>query len=119
MYSVDHPRVIVTPQGGSGTSEGSGTSDPVNGLLAGIYVEFAASSAATTDVIITNNGFPVLTLTDVNTSGYYPVQLQAYSPAGAALTGVYTPLPVAGAFTVAVEDADDEKTVTVTFFVVK
>lgn len=119
-YTTDKVSLTVTPTGGAGTSTGSGTTpQPLNGLLTAIYVEYAASSAATTDVTITAAGLPILTLTNINTTGWYAVQLPVYSAAGAALAGVYVPIPISDVITVSVAQADNNKSVTVTFFVVK
>ncbi|MDX2078562.1 MAG: hypothetical protein SFZ02_19175 [bacterium] len=107
MPKIDHIQIKVTTAGSAGSAVGSASSSALNGKLLAVHVDYT-SQPATTDVTITANSpsMPILTLTNANTDAWkYPRQLMD-GITGSALTGVYEPLPIYGAVTVAVAQGD-------------
>ena len=86
--------------GGAGVATANATgTDILTGLLVGFYVRYNDSPPATTDVTIdaVNGVMPsrtLLTLTNINTSGFYAVVKQAVDVAGASATGWFEKQPV-------------------------
>lgn len=75
----------------STNASGSGTSDyspMLWGVLWGFIFDFSASAPSTTDVTVkasvAGQEVTLLTLTDVNTDGAYPIQMTSYTPANVA-----------------------------------
>jgi formate-dependent nitrite reductase membrane component NrfD len=92
--------IKVTTTGAAGSATGSQTGTAY-GVLAGIVVKFHASAPNTTDVTITEtvNGVArnLLTLTNVNTSGYYNPQDAIHAVSGgAAIADMYMPFVLTG-----------------------
>ncbi|MBN1966477.1 MAG: hypothetical protein JW910_17635 [Anaerolineae bacterium] len=76
---------------GDGTSNAS---PPLYGILWGFYIEYDGSLPAGTDLVITATlpsglAHTLLTLTDTNTSGFYPVAFPVHDADGAAISGQY------------------------------
>lgn len=116
-------QIVVTPKGSAGAATANTTSTaPINGVLRGVNVTFAASSHANTDTTIATTTAPVttiLTLTDVNTSAWYYPRHQVHGSTGTALTmdGTRTlvePLLIDDYVKVTVAEGTEDKTVTVT-----
>lgn len=71
----------------------------VSGRILAVYVEYDASTAATTDITLTTLGkaapaMTILTRTDTATSGWFYPRVLLDDTAGADLTAVYDSLPV-------------------------
>jgi hypothetical protein len=101
-------RISVTTTGAAGSAAGTTASTrPVNGRLLAVYVDFT-SQPATTDVTITSTGptQSLLTLTNVNTDGWYYPRVLLQGITGANLTTVYDALPIAAYVSVAVAQGD-------------
>ena len=92
--------VSVTTAGVDGSAAGNGTSAyPANGLLIAVYAGFATTHA-NTDTTITLPNVPVrtiLTLTNVNTAGWYQPRIALHDNAGAAVLYAAT-FPIYGEF---------------------
>ncbi len=91
---------VTTTTGGAGTSTGDNTTSGggIQGALMSVYLAFHASAPNTTDVTITEvggAGRTFLTLTDVNTSGEYPIRVAEKGVTGTAL-GTYAPFLLPG-----------------------
>jgi hypothetical protein len=106
-----------------GTSTGNTTvtsERPLNGELLAVYVQYAVTPNAASDVTIQTVGDPVktiLTVTDSATNSWYYPRYVVHSEAAAALTGTAggdrTKHPIDGniSFTVAQGDSDQETSV--------
>lgn len=114
--------LAVSTSGVDGSATGTETTNyPLDGRLAAIHLDYSATQAATTDVTVTggNPATTLLTVTDNKTDGWYYPHAVAQDAAGANVTydgtrPIYIPTPLAGYLTVAVAQADDGETVTVT-----
>jgi len=108
-------KVPVTTTGADGSASGSANSEhPVNGKLFGVFLDYHGSAPATTDVTITHThaaAQTLLTLTDVNSDGWYFPRQQVHGNTGTGLTYdgtrvVAEPYPVVGKVTVNVAQAN-------------
>jgi hypothetical protein len=115
--------VAVTTVGANGVAVGSGSISLAafggEAKVLGIYLDYAGTAPATTDVTITDGaGTPVLTRTDTATDGaFYPAR-QGHDAAGTAIANVYlVGLPVRSDLTVAVAQCNAlDPAVTATFY---
>jgi len=100
--------VNVTTAGSAGSATGEGYTKPVNGFLVGIYFDFHASAAATTDTTVSavTTGLTLLTLTNTVTDAFHVVQKQASDNTGTAISGAYAYLPVEGEIKIALAQCD-------------
>jgi hypothetical protein len=121
-------RIAVATTGGAGAATGSATGNIVfRGLLQALYVDYAATAPAGTDVTISVAApvaATILTLTDVNTDGWYFPRADTHDETGAARLyaaggeNVADRYPVAGKLTVAVAQSNQlDPCVTVHVFV--
>jgi len=88
----------VAPAGVDGTATASATLGPINGTVVGVYVKYDAAQASTIDTVIATAHepvVPILTLTDVKTSGWYRPRAALHSILGVALNFAAT-FPVPG-----------------------
>lgn len=102
--------IAVTTTGDPGSATGSNTlgHELERMFLLGVKIDYHASAPATTDVTITEVGGlgqTLLTLTNVNTDGFYYPRVEVDDPTGTGL-GVYNPLMVEGDVQVAVAGCD-------------
>lgn len=100
--------------GGAGVSTATETSEAkIRGKLLGFYVQYNGAPPATTDLVIATVGSvlpdrTILTLTNINTSGYYAVESGVVSAAGAAITDSHSPIPlIDDAIKATISQADD------------
>lgn len=102
-------RIPVTTTGSAGSASGNATSTPiVSGYIERIYLDFHASAPATTDTTISVVGHEnrtILTLTNVNTDGDYPVRIAETGNTGTA-AATTTRLAVVGQIKVALAQCD-------------
>ncbi len=100
--------VSIDTAGTAGSAAGSGFTPPVEGFLVGIYFDFHASAAATTDTTVTevSTGRTLLTLTDTKTDAMKITQLAVSDTTGTAITGVYAYMPVHGEIKIALAQCD-------------
>lgn len=103
--------VPVTTTGTAGSATGTALSEPINGDLVAVRVDYHASAPATTTVDLDEVGGAARKLLDKAASNtdavHYPV-VAASDNTGTPLTGIYTRLPLAGRkvqVTVAASDA--------------
>ena len=78
----------VAPAGADGSATATKTLGPINGEILGVYVKYDAAQAGTIDTVIATAHepvVPILSLTDVKTSGWYRPQAALHSVLGAAL----------------------------------
>lgn len=106
--SVIGASVAVTTTGGAGAASGSGVTTPINGLLWGVYLDYAATAPATTDVTIsyTTAGGNILVVSNNATDGWYFPRRQCCDAAGAAIAGAYDENIVADTLTVSVAQSN-------------
>jgi len=117
--------VTVAAAGSAGSATGSGqTTEPVNGLLMGVYLDYSASSAATGDVTLATASPAVTLLAVANnaTDGVYLPRALVVDTAAAGVTydgtnEVYDALPVDDYVNVTLAGMNDGDTVTVTLWV--
>ncbi len=100
--------------GGAGTGAGEITTPRIDGFVVGIYVQYVGSPpSGTTDVTIKTEGtapapptYNILVLTDAATDGWFFPQIQICNTAGSAISGEYTPIPVADTINIAMAGAN-------------
>lgn len=91
--TIEKHELKVSTTGSAGSATGSAVlSVPLSELLA-VYVDYHASAPATTDLTLSSPGNPaavtILTLTNVNTDGWYYPKVQKHDNTGSAITGDY------------------------------
>ena len=106
MSEIAVERVSITTTGSAGSAAGSGTTIPINGFLLDVYLDYHASCPATADVTITDSVFgTVLANSNSNTDAWLAPRKATCDPAAAA-TGLYDLIPLNGALTISVAQAD-------------
>lgn len=110
-------RVSVTVDGIAGSASGSAsTYRPINGIITGVKLEFN-SQASTADTVITDeDGQTILSLTNVNTNGWYYPHPEIHDNTGAELNKQTCPYTVNSYLSVAVSQSN-AGSVDVTFLV--
>ena len=113
--TVERHQVKVSTTGSAGSASGSSIlALPLSELIA-VYLDFNGSAPSTTDITITANAAAVggppslalLTLTNVNSDGWYYPKVQDHNPTGSLVTGSYSDPPIHGSgLTVALAQAD-------------
>ncbi len=108
--TIQKHELKVSTTGSAGTATGSSVlALPISELVA-IYVDYHASAPSTTDLTLTSPGNPasvtILTLTNVNTDGWYYPKVQKHDNAGAAITGDYADPPIHGNLQIDLAQAD-------------
>ena len=98
--SIEKHEIAVSTTGSAGSAAGSTVRALPQSTLVAIYFDFHASAPSTTDTIVSAPGNPaaltILTLTNVNTDGWYYPRVQDHDNAGAAVTGSYSEPPIHG-----------------------
>jgi hypothetical protein len=106
MSEIAVERVAITTVGSAGSAVGSGTTIPINGFLLDVYLDYHASCPATADVTIADPVFGnVLVVTSNANDGWYAPRKDTCD-AAAAVTGLYDLIPLNGALTISVAQAD-------------
>ncbi len=106
MSEIAYQKVAITTTGGAGAATGSGTSIPIQGFLLDVYLDYHASAPATTDVTISQEIFGnILVKSNNATDAWLMPRKQSVDPAGGD-TGSYELIPVNGALTISVAQAD-------------
>ncbi|OGN99034.1 MAG: hypothetical protein A2Z71_03320 [Chloroflexi bacterium RBG_13_50_21] len=106
MSEIAVERVSITTTGGAGAATGSGTTIPINGFLLDVYINYNAACPATADVTIADAVFGnALVVSNNATDGWYAPRKATCDPAAAA-TGLYDLIPLNGALTLSVAQAD-------------
>jgi hypothetical protein len=117
MNTYNEYRVIVTTAGSAGAASGTGTSEPINGAIESVTVDYGAAPATTTVDLDEVDGpaRKILDLAAGNTDGTRYPRVQMQDNTGAALTGIYESFKLAGRkITVTVAAANDANIITVT-----
>jgi hypothetical protein len=114
--------IVVPTSGTDGSAVGSGaTPSPVSGWVVGVHLDYSATQASTADVTITATNPTLTVLVKANSATdawYFPRVAASLNTDGSAITGEYLPgIPVDGYLSIAVAQADDGESVTVTFLV--
>ena len=120
------PLSTITASGTNGSATGSDTTnETITGKVMGIYIDYGAGQATTTDVVIATASAPVVTILTVTNSAtdawYYP-RTQVHGSAGSGLTYdgtrvVIEPMAINDRVSVSVTGANDTKTVQVSLVV--
>jgi hypothetical protein len=101
--------ISVTTTGSAGSATGTGRSGALSGFLLDVYLDFHASSPATTDTTIAydepDNG-NILVVTNSSTDALHAPRKQVSDSAAAAIDGVYDLYPLNGNVTVALAGCD-------------
>lgn len=98
--------ISITTTGSAGSATGSGSTIPINGFLLDVYIDYHASCPATADVTIADSVFGnVLLVSNSNTDAWYAPRKATCDPAAAA-TGLYDLIPLNGALSISVAQAD-------------
>jgi hypothetical protein len=111
--AIQRTTVTVTPAaGGAGVATLSAVSSQiVDGVILGVHLTYTDSPPSTTDITIAekNNSpaMPILTVTDANTNGWFPVLAQAVNQAAAAITGMGAPIGVSDYVNVTIAQANN------------
>lgn len=111
-------RVITLVTDGSGAA--SGVIGTVEGMLEGFHVDYGGAPG-TTDITISVSGGDIQALTllsksNANTDGYFPIRANAVGTDLAAITGIYERLPVEGQVNVTVADGGAASTLVIKMF---
>lgn len=99
--------------GGAGVATNNqNSSTRVEGLLAGIVLEYGDSPPATTDILIATAGtlmpaFTILDLDNANTNGLFLPGKQVITPAGVAITDLLSNFAIFDFVNVKIEQAND------------
>lgn len=107
---------LTVDSGGDATGR---TAIPVNGVVLAVHLDFSAGYDATTTLTIEEDGedppLPVLTLTNVNTDGWYYPRVTLHDVAdGSAIVGPVDYQSVADHLIVTVANGTENDTVAVT-----
>lgn len=111
--AIRRTQVTVTCTGGAGTSAGNDdTSTPIYGIILDVHLNYSASMAATSDVVIQeanhSPAVPVLTVNNNATDGwYYPTTPVDDASDGSEVTGLRKEVNVADHLNVAVAQANN------------
>lgn len=114
--------IVVPTSGSDGAATGSGvTTKPISGRVVAVHIGYSAQQANTADVTVTatNPDLVILARSDSATDGWFFPHTAAHVAADASVIsgGAVAGIPVDGYITVAVADADDGESVTVTLLV--
>lgn len=109
--TIEKFEIKVSTTGSSGSASGSGHAAMPIGELVAVHLNFDATNAPSTmDTTLTAPGNPasltILTLTDVNTDGWYFPKVQDHNNVGAAVTGSYSKPLIHNGLDIAVAQAD-------------
>lgn len=93
-------KLAVNTAGSAGSASGDNTTAirGIKGALMSVRFDYHASAPATTDLTLTEiggAGRTLLTLTNINTDGEYPIRIAEVGTTGTAL-GTYTPILLDG-----------------------
>lgn len=101
--------MFVTTTGSAGSATGSTDSDPINGKLVSVTVDYHASAPATTDLTIVELSPPartLLTKTDTATDDIVYPTVEADDAAFAAITDTVWPIYIDGRVRVSVAQSN-------------
>ena len=100
-------KVSITTAGSAGSAAvGSGSTIPMNGYLLDVYLDYHASCPATADVTISDPVFGNIVVKSNNATDIWLAPRKDTVDAAAAATGLYDLIPLNGALTIAVAQAD-------------
>jgi hypothetical protein len=106
MSEIAVERVTITTAGSAGSAVGSGTTIPINGFLLDVYLDYHASCPATADVTIADPVFGNIVVKSNNATDAWLAPRKSTVDATAAATGLYDLIPLNGALTISVAQAD-------------
>ena len=111
--SIKHTAIPILTNGSGAATVYSPT--PVDGFLAAIRVQIGTLAAGATDLTITDDatGMALLTITDIAANTDYYPRGAAVSPANAAITNSFVPIPLTGKVKVVVAQGGAAATGTV------
>ena len=108
MPRIHTVAIPVTTTGTAGSATGSAVSDPINGWILDVYLDFHASAPATTDTTIayTAQGGNILVVTDSSTDARIAPRQKTVDNANAAITNSFDRFAVDGTLTVSLAGCD-------------
>jgi hypothetical protein len=106
MSEIAVEKVYITTVGGAGAAVGSGTSIPIMGFLLDVFLDYHASCPATADVTISDAVFGNLVVKSNNATDCWLAPRKQTCDVAAADTGIYDLIPLSGALTISVAQAD-------------
>jgi hypothetical protein len=106
MSEIAIETVSITTSGSAGSATGSGTTIPIMGFLLDVYLNFHASAPATTDVTISDAVFGNIVVNSNSATDVWLAPRKATCDVSAASTGLYDLVPLNGALTISVAQAD-------------
>lgn len=108
MGRIHTVAIPVTTTGTAGSATGSGVSDALNGWIIDVYLDFHASTPATTDTTIayTTLGGNILVVTDSATDARIAPRQKLVDNANSAITNSNDRFAVDGTLTVSLAQAD-------------
>jgi hypothetical protein len=99
--------IDITTTGTAGSATGSGTtSRPVNGHLEAVKIDFTSQAGTADTTIVDGMGQPILTLTNVNTDGWYYPHPDVHGTDGAQLNKHTGPMAIDSYITASVAQSN-------------
>jgi len=106
MSEIAIQTVNITTTGGAGAAAGQGTTIPIMGFLLDVFLNYHASAPATTDVTISDPIFGNLLVKSNNATDVWLAPRKQTCDPAAADTGLYDFIPINGALTISIAQAD-------------
>jgi hypothetical protein len=106
MSEIAIEKVYITTVGGAGAAVGSGTTNPINGFLLDVFLDYNAAAPATTDVTISDPTFGNILVKSNNATDVWLAPRKDTVDAAAAATGMYDLVPLKDPLTIAVAQCD-------------
>lgn len=109
--------------GANGAATANADTKVIVGMLGAVQIKYLDTPPATTDVIIKTKGanapsITLLTLTDKNTDGFFPVRVEEVGNTGAGL-GVYSPYLISDFINIKIDGANAGDSVQVYFYILE
>lgn len=106
MPEIAVERVAITTVGSAGSAAGSVSTIPINGFLLDVYLDYHASCPSTADVTIADPVFGNIVVKSNNANDAWLAPRKDTVDQAAAATGLYDLIPLNGALTISVAQAD-------------
>lgn len=108
MSEIRTAIVSVTTTGAAGSASGTADSEPINGRIEHIFLDFHASAPATTDVTIAykNKGGNILATVNTVTDAMFTPRAKCVDNANAAITDSHTRFSLADSVSVTLAQSD-------------
>jgi len=106
MSEIAVMKVSITTAGSAGSAIGSGSTIPINGYLLDVYLDYHPSCPATADVTIADAVFGNVIVKSNNASDVWLSPRKQTCDQASVDTGLYDLIPLNGALTISVAQAD-------------